>query len=466
MRFAFLCFLLTFLVPVPGEGAFPPLPDPLDPSAYGVGFQRSMQLMASSTEEQRNRVKVLFYGQSIVGQGWSAAVAEDLKARFPHADLDIRNLAIGGFSSQRLVRTMHYDVFPFYPDLIIFHVFGSQVDYEDIIRQFRSRMTADVILQTDHLKEWPDPKAPTLEEQGLWNDKMSQWYLPSFAEEYGCALQPQRTEWEAYLRTHDLEPRDLLKDAVHLNDHGWWLMAELNKRFLIVLPEVDLAADDRVRTFVVGEDVFWQDGVLELEFEGNRIEAIARDGLSFPIEVWVDGKRPSTFPEAYSFTRPSMTGGIQWPAFKFARWESTPTVETWTATLSNFNEDHSDFEFFVVGSETGADGSGRGSESFVSQSGRLVIEAGDWNFAYAREVAERLEYGPSAGEGWKVQWEVIPLHTDVYLPPKIQYPEYEYSEVLISNISNSLHHLKLVSANGAVPALKAIRVYRPPYGRD
>ncbi len=44
---------------------------------------------------------VLFCGQSITEQEWSKQVAGDLRRRFPHADLEIENRAIGGFASQR-----------------------------------------------------------------------------------------------------------------------------------------------------------------------------------------------------------------------------------------------------------------------------------------------------------------------------------------------------------------------------
>jgi len=66
-----------------------------------------------------------FTGQSITEQEWSKQVAADLRKRFPSADLEIENRAIGGFAAQMLIRPAEHDIYPFYPDLVIFHVFGA-----------------------------------------------------------------------------------------------------------------------------------------------------------------------------------------------------------------------------------------------------------------------------------------------------------------------------------------------------
>src|SRR4051812_20756588 len=75
--------------------AFPPPHSLGDPETFGRGVQRTMRLLAESTPEHRNTVRILFYGQSITEQGWSKIVADDLRARFPSADLVIENRALG-----------------------------------------------------------------------------------------------------------------------------------------------------------------------------------------------------------------------------------------------------------------------------------------------------------------------------------------------------------------------------------
>ena len=114
----------------------PPAPNNLgDPAKLGLGIQRTMTLLNTSTPQHRNTVRVLFYGQSITEQAWWKMVADDLRRRFPNANLVIENRALGGFSSQRLVKTAETDLYSFYPDLMIFHVYGAHTNYEDIIHR-------------------------------------------------------------------------------------------------------------------------------------------------------------------------------------------------------------------------------------------------------------------------------------------------------------------------------------------
>src|SRR5579863_1541537 len=129
---------VSFALAIPGAAqetpAFPPLPPPRDPSGFGAHIQRTMSLLASSTPQKRNKVKILFYGQSITEQNWWKLVSEDLRRRFPNADLETVNKAVGGFASQILCRVAEHDILETYPDLIIFQVYGDHNRYEDILK--------------------------------------------------------------------------------------------------------------------------------------------------------------------------------------------------------------------------------------------------------------------------------------------------------------------------------------------
>ena len=85
---------------------------------------------------------------AILAGDWDRAkqVADDLRRRFPHANLVVENRAIGGFASQLLVKTAETDLYPFYPDLVVFHVYGSHIEYENIIRRIRERTTAEILM--------------------------------------------------------------------------------------------------------------------------------------------------------------------------------------------------------------------------------------------------------------------------------------------------------------------------------
>src|SRR5687767_10296664 len=67
-----------------------PAPEPpRDRAVLGRGIQRTMTLLVTSTPQRRNKVRILFYGQSITEQDWSKQVTADLRRRFPHADLEV-----------------------------------------------------------------------------------------------------------------------------------------------------------------------------------------------------------------------------------------------------------------------------------------------------------------------------------------------------------------------------------------
>src|ERR1019366_4089894 len=117
------------------EPALPPPRNLGDPATLGLGVQRTMTLLAASTPEHRNTVRVLFYGQSITEQDWWKSVADDLRRRFPNANLIIENRALGGYASQLLVKSAETDLYSFQPDLLIFYVYGSHIEYENIIRR-------------------------------------------------------------------------------------------------------------------------------------------------------------------------------------------------------------------------------------------------------------------------------------------------------------------------------------------
>jgi hypothetical protein len=439
------------------SAGYPPLVPAADTTAYGRGIQRCMRLMATSTPTKRNTVRILYYGQSIVGQRWSEQVDAHLRETYPHTDFVTANLALGGFASPLLVRTTHYDALPFYPDLLVFHVYGSHVEYEEIIREMRTRTTAEVILQTDHANHRPGERADGLDAQEAGADQINYWHLPRIADTYGCALQPQRDEWTQYLKAHGLEPSALLTDTVHLNEHGKWLMAELLQRFLVVLPEGDAdAPEGLVRTYEVGADLEWRDGALTLPFDGNRVTAIAGPTPGGRAAVTIDGEPPSARPELYTFTRPSGTPHIGWPAVQKFTWASPPVLEDWTLTAHGFSDDHADFSFSLVGSVTGADGSGTAREKFVSDSGRVVIEPTDWVFAFDRRVSEK-----PTPDGYEVTWSVAPRFADGYSTPVVADASIETETVLAQGLDNGPHTLE-ITAQGERPDIRALRVSRPP----
>ena len=438
---------------------YPSAPAPTDTSRWGRHVQRTMTLLATSTPQRRNKVRILFYGQSITQQNWWKLVAADLRKRFPHADLEIENRAIGGFASQLLIRTAAHDLYTFYPDLLIYHVYGHHIRYEDIVRFTRQRTTAEVAIFTDHLSagEKPDEKGRYVDKG--WTAFMAGW-IPKVARKYECELIDIRPPWKRYLADNKLRPPALLIDGAHLNDHGCFLMAELIQRQLVHRPK---RMTDRsrglVRTFEVGKDIRWRGGRLKLDFEGNRVDALAAPGAPVAgatAEVRIDGKRPSEFPTCYRITRPSRIHNV-WPAVIRVSWAKPLILEDWTARITESDEMGTKFKFTVTGSKTGADGAGTSEAKFVSNSGRVVIEPKDWHLERTCKFLKK-----PVPKGFEVHWSVKAMFVDEYTAPKAVKPAHEHAVTLAQGLANDKHTLELIAKGGQVPPIRVIRVYRPP----
>ena len=462
--------LLVLFASILGATAFAadfPAPKTLgDPASYGRNLQRTMRLLAESTPTQRNTVRVLFYGQSITEQGWWKIVADDLRARFPHANLVIENRALGGFASQMLARTAETDLYPFQPDLLIFHVYGAHDKYEDIIRRTRERTCAEILIQTDHatkpadLTEETEPaKVPI--QSGKWDSFFNYNFLPSIARKYGAELCDQRTLWKRYLTDHALEPKALLKDNVHLNAHGEFLMAEIVKAHLRRDPSFDPApAEASVKTLVMGKDVRFENGKLRLEFAGNRVDVVCKPGNAAPAAVIIDGRKPSEFPELYAYTsavtKPEGKWPVKWPVIAPIGSEKPLLIEDWTLEVKRADPANEKlFTFTLTGSKTGPDGEGRSDAKFVSKSGRVVIAPEDWNAAYALALAG-IKPVPAS---FTVKWSVVPRFVDAFTSPGVKDAAVETTVTLAQDLANTKHTLEITGS--AETPIAALRVYRP-----
>ena len=447
-----------------GPVAYPPTKFP-DISGWGKNIQRTMRLLATSTPEKRNTVRILLYGQSITEQKWAKMVEDDLRRRFPHANLVIENRALGGFASQMLVKTAETDLYPFQPDLLIFHVYGSHDKYEDIIRRTRERTTAEILMQNDHVTKPADlteeTDAAKLPPAGKhWDAFMNHNFLPSVAKKYGAELCDQRALWKAYLAENKLEPKALLRDSVHLNAHGEWFMAECVNAYLRYDPKLGPSpAEEWVKTYEIGKDVRWTDGKLRFDFEGGRVEVICKPGHAAPAAVHIDGRKPSEFAELYGFTRagtkPEGKWLVKWPVIAPIGSQKPLLVEDWLLAVTKDAANGKLFTFTLTGSKTGADGAGRSDARFVSKSGRIVIETNDWNVAYAMSLAG-IKPVP---EKFTVKWNVEPRFVDEFVSPGAKDASIETTVTLAQGLPNGRHTLEISGVE--TPPIMDIRVYRP-----
>ena len=243
--------------------------DGVNPSVANI--QRTMARMAASTPDKPATVRWMFYGQSITAQPWTRLVEQDLARRFPSVNFVFHKPAIGGFTSPALIRTAEHDLYPWYPDLLVFHVYGPVDKYEEIIRNVRARTTAEIVLWTSHLSA-----KETLDTNPDVNERIVA--IREIAKRHDCMLIDVRNKWIAYLQEHNLEPSALLRDSVHLNDEGVKLLASFVAPELVHDPSLQTTPQaGNVTEIPLDSPAVRQDetGNLTLSFTGNRVVAVS-----------------------------------------------------------------------------------------------------------------------------------------------------------------------------------------------
>jgi hypothetical protein len=451
MKKIFLIVYLIFSVfPLFSQSfALPELPDTTN---YGRYTSRTMNLLQTSTPEKRNTVKILVYGQSISAQDWWLEVKRSILSRFPNANLIMENKAIGGFASQMLCKTVEMDVSTFYPDLVLLHIYGSDARYDSVLYTIRSRTAAEVAIQNDHFAG-----------ENAWSDTMSYNRLPALAEKYKCDLINIRDPWKKYLNDHQLKPKDLLKDDIHLNKHGEFLMAELIKPLFKYKSKFHQDPFGLCKTYKVGKDLFLRKGKLILPFPGNKIEVIPETGTS--VKVLLDGRKPSEFQGTYFMTRPYADNRKTWPwnlpAMIQVQHQSPWVAEEWTCKFTEATAPYDDFSFEISGSITGKDGSGKGSEDFISNSKRVIMgkgdaeKGGDWHLNRSFKVLKT-----TINSGDEVKWKTYSISTDTLQPG-----DADSRVTLFQGVPNTSHVLKIIPEGNCKLPIREIRVYRPFYNR-
>lgn len=212
------------------------------------------------------------------------------------------------------------------------------------------------------------------------------------------------------------------------------------------------------------EDVDVADDTLELKFEGNRVDLIptptAETGKP-AVAVRIDGRAPSEYPGCYAYTRPSRAAGTWGPGILRVTFEEKPLVEDWTARVTSYDPATKVFQFEVIGSKTGPDGTGSSDSDFVSNSKRVVIKA----HVRPPGVGEQSDWRMQGNipVGFEVKWKCIPMFVDCYEPPAVTDPTREHAETVAQGFPNGDHTLTLKLRGEGPPGIHAIRVYSPPW---
>ncbi len=422
-----------------------------NPSA--IYIQRTMKALEESTAEKPACVRVLFYGQSITAQAWTQTVQKQLQTRYPTAKFEFRNAAIGGYQSDVLIRTADHDLYPWYPDLLFFHVYGPTDKYEEIIKRVRERTSAEIVLWTSHLSA--NEKVDVLLKQ---YDARSLKIL-EVADKYHTMKIDLRKKWCDYLTSHNLAVTNLLSDSVHLKPAGCDVYATFIGEELVRVRGTcgDAATSGSIATIeadgpAVKKDV---DGRLTLTFTGNRVVAVS-DGTGIQgakAHVLLDGQPMDGAKELWAISRPSVgPAGIWMPAVNNIGFDRAPVEESWTLTcLPDSTPDGKKIHYALHGSVTGDDGEGWSTGRFVSRSGRAIIEPSDWRVAWT------LGYKKATlPEGFKVTWKSYPMFTRVY-----EVKPADTHTLLVQGCTSQTHTLTLVPEGGSL-GIRAFVVYTPP----
>jgi len=447
-----------------------------DEPPVGYHIQRTMSLLAGATPEHRTPVKILLYGQSIVRQDYiRKLLVPELARRYPNAEVTIENRAIGGYTAPALRHTAVHDLYPFYPDLVIFHVYGGERgEFEGILRSIREKTTAEILTWPHHVDRGGPKRTPAIEAGSELRRKL--------ARKYDCELVELRQAWKKYLKENQLQASDLLVDTVHLNRRGGALMARLvsdhfvkpknpPKSWAPMVQSFDAEAvsDDKAGHLAFSGKPWRRDGnaligelpanALTLRFHGNRVLVTAHrmPGKLGTARILVDGKPVSSHPRCYAATLPTPTPIDYRPALKLVELGDAPKVEEWTLAAHIDSDDGRKFHFTVVGSVTGSDGQGDHTKPFVSRSGRLHIEPGMFSFAEAVRIRKK-----PLPEKFDIHWKVCLMGVDVWKPEIREDPAAVDQTTLVQGVTNEPHLLTIIpNGDGPVP-VASLTVYRPP----
>jgi len=446
----------------------------VDPVPDEQKIARTLEIIRTSTPENRKVLKVLFFGQSITRSGWDKEVLAHWHERYPNTVFVAENRALGGFPSTDLERTTEQNIAAFYPDLIVFHVYGDHHAYERIIRMFRSETAADIIVQTDHGEMMPDPPCTeglqmTLHRQPgcagylwvhqrLWNDEMSYHKIPALAKKYGLAIEPQRIWWRDYLlRTH-IDPQSMLLDGLHPNAIGKALIASFFDQYFDNLVERWNGQTDGHVVSIPVNKVSRSAGTATVRFDGSRLELLSSEPLAAWPKATIDGVSPSDIDGCYQASRASSIETVpDWPAVRRVTLQHDHVVEDWTATLTNISSDQTTFDFNVKGSVTGEDGSGVSTQDFVSKSGRLRLDAQDWMLSRAFNLKHVPLQAP-----FLVHWTVSNVCAG--MPEVIDRGDgmMQYRYVLVTGTANKPHTVMLQGSTDGLKDVIEFRAYKPP----
>ena len=440
-----------------------------DQREFGCCIPRTMALLAGSNPTNRPQIRILLYGQSIVASpNVQAPILAFLKQRYPYARIVCENRAIGGYTAPTLCRTSWQDLYPFYPDLVVFHVYGGEDDgtLEEIFRNLRRFTTAEVITWTDHVD--------ALHSLDASRDK-AEAYRRKLARQYGVELVEARTLWKDYLRIQQVPEQALLADKqIHLNAQGGELLAQMLARHFKVnaaaptnwqarIQTVDLRRPHHGLSYERDSWTMHPNGLLSngtkplrFAFVGNKVDLLplavgAKPGTA---RITLDGQAPSTLSASYAASRSSLAPGSWWPTVTRVKLGPKPVAETWTLAFHDVAPDGKQYAFDLHGSVTGPDGSGKAGEDFASPSGRISIAAGDLAIANVQTITRK-----PLPATFSATWTVYSMSRDVWTAKSGTNDVQSVPETLVQLWDPGRHEIEIIPDGNGPVGVQALVVH-------
>jgi len=417
----------------------------MDSTGFGMHISRFMRLLDESTTKNPSWLKIAFTGQSITDTNntWPVDLTAWLRKKYPTAEIVCQNFAIGGFSTNYLLKRMPNDMASFYPDLVVMLDYGDKDEYERMVKWIRENTTAEIMLQTDHYCG-----------ENEYMQIMPHEYLPEIAERYDAYLCDLRTPWEKYIKENNLNPLVLLTDDVHLNEYGQTFMLEIMKQYFVCNKNGKEIV--REKTIPITSKN-WTNGKVTIPFDGNRVEIITQNGKIPPVNILIDGKKPSDILDAYisSGERRGMetTRGI-------ITYKKAPGEQVFTITLNSYESN----EVFSYSAESTKGGfEGKSDAHGILDGNFLYLDKESFTFhvAYDNEKDTKDRLAPGA----KYKFESLLNGTNTYdgTNPYVNHPEKSKlfdPNMVISGINVGVHSITL-EALSEVPDSIEIKIYCP-----
>lgn len=445
--------LLGLFAPVLLQAANPSSGQP----ESGAGLARTMRILQTSTAENPPQLRILSYGQSIVGQGFAdRAIAEFLKKNYPNVRVNISNKAIGGYQAPLIRRTAWQDLYNQNPDLVIFHDYGGyDGEIDEIFDNIAKYTVADVLTWTHHIDATPD--------EANGNQERTSEIVRKAAAKHGWEVVDIRALWKKQL-VQGAEASDFLADSIHLNARGGALLGEaLATRFQVVATSGDSASR---REAVLPLDAAaavsgWkaQDGglvsvpgsPLRITFHGNRLDLAPLPNTKGGAKILLDGRPPSTLPDTLAVSRSGNAPGGWWPAITLVTLKPQAAAQKYTMKFRDVAPDGSAYVFALEGSVSGEEGEGRAGEDFVSRSGSVAIRAADIALASVKQNTQK-----DLPAEFTVEWEVFSMSKNSWTGADDAFPE-----TVIRCWTDGPHTLEILPDDGGTAGFREMRVFSP-----